>query len=239
MSMHIDAQPGQIAERVLLPGDPERATAIAERYLDDTRLVNSRRGALCYTGRYGGVPVSVMATGMGVPSMLIYATELCRDFGCQSLIRVGTSGGYRADMKLGDIVLSQAASTTSGINDSLFGGTFAPIADFELLKTADRLAAERGLKVYVGNTVCNDRLYRLAENYRGRTWARYGILASEMEGAALYTAAAEFGRRALTMVSIICGITFEGEQESFCDLPAGGADMEDMLRLALDTVTAE
>lgn len=237
MSMHIDAAPGEIAKRVLLPGDPDRAKYVAEKYLTSARCVNQKRGMLCFTGEYAGKEVSVMATGMGVPSMLIYATELYRDYGCEAMIRVGTSAGYRADMQLHDVVLSQAACTTSGINSELFGGSFAPIADYELLETAHTLAGQRGLRSYVGNTVCNDRLYRHPDSYRGRTWAKYGVLCSEMEGAGLYTAAAEFGKRALTMVSIISLIRFVGEQEEFYEAPDSGGKIDDMLLLALDAVT--
>ncbi len=238
MSMHITAAPGEIAERVVLVGDPERATMMAETYLKDKTLVNSQRGALCYTGTFEGVPVSVMAVGMGNPSMLIYATELCRDFGCKILVRAGTSGGYLPTMRKFDIVLSQATSTTSGINDNLFNGHFSPVADFGLLRAADDFAREMNLVTYVGNTVCNDRIYR-DENYKSKMWAKYGILCSEMEGTALYTAAAEFGSRALMMVGITVGIAWdENGNETFEDLPTRDdhpGSVEQMVLLALRT----
>ena len=192
MSMHIDARPGEIAERIVLAGDPYRAKHIAENYLENAVLVNEKRAAFCYTGTYNGIPVSVMAVGMGNPSMLIYATELFRDYGVKIAVRAGTSGGYVPGMKKFDIVLAQAVSTTSGINDNRFNGYFAPIADFGLLCKANEIAKQMGLRTYTGNVVCNDRIYR-DETYKSKMWQQYGILASEMEGTALYTAAAEFG----------------------------------------------
>ena len=197
MTMHNHAEVGEISERIVLVGDPNRAKYIAEHYLEDAVLVNDVRCAYCYTGMFEGVRVSVMAVGMGGPSMLIYATELCRDYGCKILVRAGTSGGYRDDMKNFDIVLSQAVSTTSGINDNMFNGHFSPVADFGLLSTARSIADEEHLVTYVGGTVCNDRLYR-DENYKSKMWKKYGMLCSEQEGCAFYTAAAEFGCRALT-----------------------------------------
>ena len=155
MTMHNHAEVGEISERIVLVGDPNRAKYIAEHYLEDAVLVNDVRCAYCYTGMFEGVRVSVMAVGMGGPSMLIYATELCRDYGCKILVRAGTSGGYQDDMKNFDIVLSQAVSTTSGINDNMFNGHFSPVADFGLLSTAKRIADEEHLVTYVGGTVCN------------------------------------------------------------------------------------
>ena len=169
--------------------------------------------------------------------MLIYATELCRDYGCKILVRAGTSGGYRDDMKNFDIVLSQAVSTTSGINDNMFNGHFSPVADFGLLSTARSIADEEHLVTYVGGTVCNDRLYR-DENYKSKMWKKYGMLCSEQEGCAFYTAAAEFGCRALMMVGITTGIRYdENGQEIFVDLPERehAQSMDDLVRLALKT----
>ena len=169
MTMHNHAEVGEISERIVLVGDPNRAKYIAEHYLEDAVLVNDVRCAYCYTGMFEGVRVSVMAVGMGGPSMLIYATELCRDYGCKILVRAGTSGGYQDDMKNFDIVLCQSVSTTSGINDNMFNGHFSPVADFGLLSTAKRIADEEHLVTYVGGTVCNDRLYR-DENYKSKMW---------------------------------------------------------------------
>ena len=237
MSMHIDARPGEIAERIVLVGDPYRAKHIAETYLDNAALVNDKRAAFCYTGTYEGVRVSVMAVGMGNPSMLIYATELFRDYGVKIAVRAGTSGGYVPGMKMFDIVLAQATSTTSGINDNRFNGYFAPIGDFGLLCTANRVADQLGLKTYTGNVVCNDRIYR-DESYKSNIWQQYGILASEMEGTALYTAAAEFGAKALMAIGIILNITVdENGVEHFTDAPENEPKrtVDDLIRLALLT----
>lgn len=237
MTMHNDAKPGQIAERIVLVGDPQRAAYAAERFLKDPVLVNEKRCAYCYTGSYEGRPVSVMGVGMGGPSMLIYATELCRDYGCKILVRAGTSGGYKEEMCNYDIVLSQAVSSTSGLNDYIFNGHFSPTADFGLLCTAAGFARELGLTAYVGGTVCNDRLYR-DESYRSKTWKKYGILCSEQEGLAFYTAAAEFGCRALMMVGITTGIRYDGAgNEIFVPLPdrSPAHTVDDLLTLALKT----
>ena len=242
MSMHIDARPGEIAERIVLVGDPYRAKHIAENYLENAVLVNEKRAAFCYTGTYNGIRVSVMAVGMGNPSMLIYATELFRDHGVKIAVRAGTSGGYVPGMKKFDIVLAQACSTTSGINDNRFNGYFAPIADFGLLCKANEIAKQLGLRTYTGNVVCNDRIYR-DENYKSKVWQQYGILASEMEGTALYTAAAEFGAKALMTIGIILNITVDEEGvEHFVDAPENEPvrTVDDLIKLALLTaVNAE
>lgn len=240
MSMHISAKPGEIADRIILVGDPFRAKHLAEEYLTDAICVNETRAAYCYTGYYKGTRVSVMAVGMGNPSMLIYATELFRDYGVKYALRAGTSGGYVEGMKMYDIVLAQAVSTTSGINDNRFNGHFSPIADFGLLCKADETAKKLGLKTYVGNVVCNDRLYR-DENYKSRLWAQYGILASEMEGAALYTAAAEFHAKACMIIGVILNVTVdENGVEHFVDAPENDPvrTVDDMIRLALETVVS-
>ncbi|MCI8651564.1 MAG: purine-nucleoside phosphorylase [Oscillospiraceae bacterium] len=240
MSLHINAKPGQIAKNVVVAGDPGRVEYIAKTYLKDAVLVNDQRGALCYTGKYDGEEISVMAVGMGVPSMLIYATELYRDFGCEAIIRIGTSAGYLSEMKKHDVVLAQATCHTSAINDGLFNGTFCPIADYGLLRIADQEAARLGQKVYIGNTICNDRIYRLAESYRSGMWAQYGVLCSEMEGAGLYTAAAQFHKKALMMVSILSHITCdESGKETITPLPVEeGRSIDDAICLALTVAAA-
>ena len=237
MSMHIDAAPGEIADRIVLVGDPFRAKHIAENYLENAVLVNDKRAAFCYTGSYNGIKISVMAVGMGNPSMLIYATELFRDYDVKIAVRAGTSGGYLPEMKKFDIVLAQAVSSTSGINDHKFNGYFAPIADFGLLCTANEAARQLGLKTYIGNVVCNDRIYR-DESYKSKTWQQYGILASEMEGTALYTAAAEFGAKALMAIGVILNITVDEEGiEHFSDAPENEPKrtVDDLIKLALLT----
>ena len=238
MSMHIDAKKGEIAKTVVVGGDPARIKHIAETYLESPRLVNEKRAALCYTGKYKGKEISVMAVGMGIPSMMIYATELFGEYDCDAIIRIGTSGSYLPDMRLYDVVLSQAACHTSGLNEGIFGGTFCPIADFGLLSIADRLAKERGMRSYVGNTVCNDRIYRGPETgYKSAMWKKYGILCSEMEGAGLYTVAAEYGKKALMIVSISTKIILDEDgTEHFVDLPEEpGRSIDDGIVLTLDT----
>ncbi len=205
MSMHIEAKAGEIAERILLPGDPLRAKYIAEKFLDGAKLVNQIRGALCYTGRWNGEEVSVMGTGMGIPAVHIYATELCTEYGCEKLIRIGTAGGLKEGMQVNDIVLSQATSTTSSLNDNWFQGSYAPCADFFLLRKAYDKAVEMKIPVFVGNTICNDLLYRDERFFKPALWAEYGIIASEMEGAALYTVAAHYKKQALTVMTVAGG----------------------------------
>ena len=205
MSMHIEAKPGEIAEKILLPGDPLRATYIAEKFLESAKLVNQVRGALCYTGKWNGTDVSVMGTGMGIPSVHIYATELCTEYGCEQLIRIGTAGGMKEGMQVNDLVLSQATSTTSSLNDNWFQGSYAPCADFFLLRKAYDKAVEMNVRAYVGNTICNDLLYRDERFFKPELWAEFGIIASEMEGAALYTVAAHYRKQALTIMTISGG----------------------------------
>ena len=237
MSLHIEAKPGEIAPRVILSGDSQRTLSMAGKYLQYCKCINEQRGALGFTGIYKGQEVSFMTSGMGIPSMLIYATELCRDYGCKRLIRTGTGASYKAEMALRDIVLSQAVCTTSSINDHVFNGTFAPIADFSMLCKAYNLAKERRHTVYVGNTVCNDRLYRLPMDYRAEQWRDYGVLCSEMEGAALYTVAAQFGCEALMMVSILSYMEIkDGREVNHRLLDEGKNNLDDMIMLALDTV---
>ena len=235
MSMHISAAPGEIAKKILLPGDPYRARYIAETYFDDPKLVNEVRGALCYTGTYKGTEVSVMGTGMGIPAVHIYATELCTEYGCEQLIRIGTAGGFKEGMHLYDIVLSQATSTTSSLNDYWMKG-YAPCADFELLLKAYNKAREMCLPVHVGNTICNDLLYRDERFFKPELWAEYGIIASEMEGAALYTVAAHYRRQALTMMTIVGGPHVK-EQAASSEKRERGLD--DMILLGLNTLCEE
>ena len=243
MSLHITAKPGEIADKILLPGDPLRARYIAETFLTDARLVNELRGALCYTGTYHDVPVSVMGTGMGIPSMMIYATELCRDYGVQKLIRLGTGASFTPALRQMDIALSLATSHTSAINQHIFKGTFAPCADFALLDTAYHKAAEMGLKAQAGNTLCYDLLYRDDEFFGLDTWKRYGVIAGEMEAAGLYTVAAQYGKQALTMITIVVEL-FDSldvtgkKQSSAVDVKKRETGLDGMARLALETIIA-
>ncbi len=202
MSIHINAAPGQIAPTVLLPGDPLRAQHIAETFFDNPVQHNSVRGMLGFTGTYKGQAVSVQGTGMGMASAGIYVNELIQDYGCTTLVRVGTCGSYRQDVRVRDILLGQAACTDSNINRIRFGEqTFAPIADFGLLLQAYQVAQARGLAVHVGNIMSSDTFYQ-DDPHHYELWAQYGVLGVEMEAAVLYTLAAKYGVKALTVLTV-------------------------------------
>lgn len=233
MSMHISAKPGEIAEDVLLPGDPLRAKYIAETYLENPVLVNTIRNMFGYTGYYKGKRITVFATGMGIPSIMIYATELIREYGAKRLIRLGTSGAIRESLNVGDIVLSSAISTTSGINLYNLPGTFAPTADFELLEKCYHVALDKGITPYVGNTLSNDYLYVDNKPEYSRQWERYGLLASEQEGAGLYTVAAKENVKAM-MVSTIVVNLYRPDEELPPETREKG--LNNMIEIALDTL---
>lgn len=202
MSIHIGADQGDIASTVLLPGDPLRAKHIAETYLKEVNCFNQVRGMYGYTGRYGDKTVSVMGSGMGIPSLSIYVHELVRDFGVKTLIRVGTSGALQPYLKMGDIVLAMTASTDSQINRLRFGGMdYAPAADFRLLLKAYNAARERGIDVHVGGIFSSDSFYRDDQDW-WRVWSDYGLLAVEMETNGLYTVAAKHKVSALSIVTV-------------------------------------
>ncbi|MGG4490542.1 purine-nucleoside phosphorylase [Metabacillus idriensis] len=201
MSVHIGAKPNEIAESILLPGDPLRAKYIAETFLEDAVCYNEVRGMLGYTGTYKGHRISVQGTGMGVPSIAIYVNELMQSYNVQKLIRVGTCGAIQQDVKVRDVILAMSASTDSQMNRMTFGGVdYAPTADFELLKHAYDAGTEKGLKLKVGNVFTADMFYN--DNSELEKWAKYGVLAIEMESAALYTLAAKFGRQALSVLTV-------------------------------------
>ena len=202
MSIHLNAQPGQIAETVLLPGDPLRAQHIAQTFLENPVQHNSVRGMLGFTGTYKGQRVSVQGTGMGIASSMIYVSELIQDYGCKNLIRVGTCGSYQEGVRVRVLVLAQAACTDSNINNIRFGAkNFAPIADFGLLLRAYQIAQERGFATHVGNIMSSDTFYH-DDFDQYKIWAQYGVLAVEMEAAGLYTLAAKHGVRALTILTV-------------------------------------
>lgn len=203
MSTHIGAQPGEIAPRVLLPGDPLRAKWIADTYLDDARCYSTVRNMFGYTGRYKGVEVSVQGSGMGMPSASIYAHELLSEYGVKTLVRVGSCGAITDDLKLRDVVAASASCTDSAMNRVRFDGLvdFAPVADFELLRTAVDVADERGIAMRVGSVFAADAFYSDRPDLYERL-ALYGVLAVEMESAALYTIAARFRARALTVLTV-------------------------------------
>lgn len=234
MSIHIDAKKGEIAETILLPGDPLRAKFIAENFLDDVVQYNEVRGMLGFTGTYNGERISVQGTGMGVPSISIYVNELIQEYDVQNLIRVGTCGGMQEDIHVRDIILAQGATTDSQMNRLTFGGVdYAPIADFTLLKSAYDHAIERGIQPHVGNVFTSDTFYRDNATEFNALLTKYQVLAVEMEAAALYTLAAKFKRRALAILTvsdhIITGeLTSADEREK---------TFKTMMELALDTAT--
>ena len=198
---HNSAAKSEIAKTVLMPGDPLRAKFIAETFLQDAKLVNNVRGIQGYTGTYQGVPVSVMASGMGMPSMGIYSHELFNFYDVENIIRIGTAGAMSPELKLRDVVAAQAACTTSNYM-SQFGqaGSFAPIADYTLLETAVSIAREKGVRMPVGNVLSSDNFYNAEAG--GPAWARMGVLCAEMESAALYANAAFAHKRALALLTI-------------------------------------
>lgn len=202
MSTHIDAKKSAIAPIVLLPGDPLRAKYIAETYLTDAVCYNTVRNAFGYTGYFEGVRVSVQATGMGIPSMSIYATELMVDYDVQVLIRVGTAGGLSADVKVRDVILAQGSTTDSSIILNTFGAGmyFAPLADFKLLDQAYHEAQAQGLSVQVGNVLGEDRFYN--DEIDRHKLIKYGVLATEMETPALYLLARKYQRQALAILTV-------------------------------------
>ena len=216
MSIHIGAKPGQIAPTVLLPGDPLRAKFIAETLLKDTVCFNEVRGMLGYTGRYGSKTVSVMGTGMGIPSLSIYVNELVSEYGVETLIRVGTCGSFQPYLKSGDIVLAMTASTDSHINRLRFRGMdYAPAASFDLLFKAYQAANARGLDVHIGGILSGDSFYHDDPDW-WKIWADYGALVVEMESNALYTLAAKYKVSALSILtvsdSLVTGETATAEQ---------------------------
>ncbi|WP_462331531.1 purine-nucleoside phosphorylase [Schwartzia sp. (in: firmicutes)] len=202
MSHHIAAKPGEIAERVLMPGDPLRAKHIAETFLEKPALYSDIRNMLGYTGLYKGVPVSVQGSGMGMPSMSIYATELIDGYDAKKIIRVGTCGALQRNINVRDVVMATASTTDSNICHNTFGAgmSFAPCASFALLEKA--VASARDLKVpfHVGNVLSQDKLYDDEINLK--KLAAYGVLAAEMEGAALYLAAAKHHIQALAIFTV-------------------------------------
>jgi purine nucleoside phosphorylase len=228
---HIQAQNGEIAECVLLPGDPLRAKLVAETFLKNPRCYNETRGALGFTGEYKDVMVSIQATGMGQPSASIYATELFTQYGVKKAIRIGTAGALHKDIKLKTVVLGMSASTDSALNAQYFNGFgFSPTADFELLKTAYDLAQSKDINCKVGSIVTSDVFYD--EDERWKMWAKYGCLAVEMETAAIYMLASRYGVKALSILTISDNVatkeatTAKERQTSFLD----------MMSLSLETI---
>lgn len=198
---HIEAKAGDFAKTVLMPGDPLRAKFIAETFLTDAKLINNVRGVQGYTGTYKGKRVSVMASGMGMPSIGIYSYELFNFYDVENIIRVGTAGVIRPDLKVRDIVIGQGACTNSSYSRQFdLPGDFAPIASFELLQKAVKSAEDMGIKPVVGNLYSSDTFY---DDSMGLSkWQKMGVLAVEMEAAALYMNAARAGKNALAICTI-------------------------------------
>ncbi len=199
---HNQASKGDFASTVLMPGDPLRSRFIAEHYLENVRLVNNVRGVQGYTGTYHGVPVSVMASGMGMPSIGIYSYELFTFYDVDRIIRVGSAGSLHPDVHLRDLVLAQAACTNSSFM-AQYGarGSFAPIADFGTLRTATEIAEERCAPYHVGNLLSSDTFYD-ADETANESWIKLNVLAVEMEAAALYATAAYCKKKALAICTI-------------------------------------
>ena len=202
MSIHIAAAKGQIAESILLPGDPLRAKFIAETFLEDPERFNEIRNMFGYTGTYKGERVSVMGTGMGMPSLSIYVNELIKDYGVKNLVRVGTCGGLTAEVKVRDMILGISASTDSAVNKVRFQGMdYASAPSFRLLEAAWRAATERKMPVHVGKIVSSDSFYT-DDPDQWKLWARFGVIGVEMEAAELYTLAAKYGVEALAILTV-------------------------------------
>jgi purine-nucleoside phosphorylase len=235
MSTHIGAEPGQVAPRVLLPGDPLRAKWIAETYLDGAFCYSTVRNMLGYTGRYRGVEVSVQGTGMGMPSAAIYAHELISEYGVRTLVRVGSCGALAGSLGLRDVIAAIGSSTDSAMNRIRFDGLvdYAPVADFDLLRTAVDVAAGRGVPMRVGPVLATDAFYHPRPDLY-EALAEHGLLAVEMETAALYTVAARSGARAVTILTVSDHLK-TGEH---LDAQDRERSFSQMAEIALDTAVA-
>ncbi len=231
MSWNIAAKAGEVAYRVLMPGDPLRAKHIAETFMQDVREYNHIRNMLGFTGTYKGVRVSVQGSGMGMPSMAIYATELVKDYGVKKILRTGTCGALQEGIHVRDIVIGQAATTDSSMARNIFGPglNFAPTADFALLEQAVAKARELNVPVHVGNVLSQDRLYD--DEIDLKKLAAYGVLAAEMEAAALYLIGARYDVQTVGIFTVSNHIltgedtTAEERETSF----------DDMAKIALET----
>ncbi len=216
MSIHIGAEKNQIANSILMPGDPLRAKFIAENFLDDVICFNEIRGMLGFTGRHGDKRVSVMGSGMGMPTLSIYLNELFSEYHVTTVIRVGTCGAMQPDLQVGDLILPMTSSTNAHFNKLRFGGMdYAPAADFELLLKAYETARQSTDRVHVGGILSSDTFYDDDPDW-WRRWAAFGTLACEMETTALYTLAAKFGARALSVLTVsdnlVTGLEASAEQ---------------------------
>jgi purine-nucleoside phosphorylase len=235
MSTHINATgKNDIAESVLLPGDPLRARFIAENFLENAKCYNEIRGMYGYTGVYKGVPVSVQGTGMGMPSMGIYSWELITEYNVQNLIRIGTAGAFSADIRVRDVVLGLSASTDSNYAHIFrLNGSLAPTASWELLLKAKKAADGCGIAVHAGNILTGDVFYELETDW-WKKWAELGVLCVEMEAAALYMNAAANHVNALAILTISNHFV-TGEE---CPTAEREKGFTDMMKIALETAVA-
>lgn len=230
---HNAAGADEIAEKVLLPGDPMRAKFIAENYLEDAVCYNTVRGMLGYTGTYKGKRVSVQGTGMGMPSMHIYASELMEFYGAKRLIRVGTCGSLKEEIHLKDVVIAIASTTDSNMNRDRFGSiSFAPAASFELLRDAYDQARKDGVKAVVSNIFTSDKFYDDRGKEKNALVASYGVAAVDMETCELYTLAAKHGAEALTMLTVSDHL-LTGER---CTAEERQTTFNDMIQVALQII---
>lgn len=231
MTPHNSANPGDFAKTVIMPGDPKRAEFIASEFLSGAKLVNDVRGVKGYTGCYGGKRVSVMASGMGMPSIGIYSFELFTHYDVEAIIRAGSAGAISDSLSLRDIVIAQGACTDSAFaNQYSLPGTFAPIADYDLLVRAVENTKARGLTAHTGNIVSSDVFYNDLENTA--KWQKMGVLAVEMEAAALYMTAAYCGKKALTICTISDTPLREGPESTSEEREKS---FTDMIEIALET----
>lgn len=231
---HNSAGKGDFAETVLMPGDPLRSRMIAERFLENARPVNDVRGIGGFTGIWKGRPVSVMASGMGMPSMGIYSYELFEAYGVENIIRIGSAGAIQEDVKIRDLLIGMGACTNSNYASQYkLPGTFAPVADFGLLKGAVRLAGEKGYRFHVGNILSSDTFYTDDETATAQ-WRKMGVLGIEMEAAALYMNAARCKKHALAICTVSDHI-LTGEE---LDAKARQESFSEMIELALDLAAA-
>lgn len=231
MSIHIGAQPGDIAETVLISGDPLRAKFMAQEFLDDAVCYNEIRGMYGFTGTFRGKKISIQGTGMGIPSTGIYVHELINEFQVKNIIRIGSCGSFQRDIRINDIVIAMSASTDSSANRLTFSGKdYAAIADFHLLNTAYSKARDMGINPKVGGILSTDFFYQNDPD-EWKLWASYGILAVEMESNHLYTLAAKFGVKALGIMTVSDSLT-SGDSMPAKDRELG---LKKMTEIALET----
>lgn len=231
---HIKAVSADFGKTVLMPGDPLRSKFVAENFLESPRLINNVRGIQGYTGTYKGIPVTVMASGMGMPSIGIYSYELYNFFGVENIIRIGSAGGLSDNIQLRDVIIGMGACTNSSYQEQYkLGGNFAPIADFELLRRAVSEAEAIGVRYHVGNLLSSDVFYNADPNFNNG-WYKMGVLGVEMEAAALYMNAAAAGKKALA----ICTVSDHILRGEALDADARQSTFTDMMTIALNVAAS-